>query len=87
MNILQSRIRENTLFVEAIDIDEIGRSIGGVVTLQAPASPELLAAHDAQVAKMIAAQQKVITDAKADVAAGRKVTKLVATAEDIENAK
>lgn len=83
MNILQVRIRENTLFVEAIEVDELGRPVGGVITLQAPASAELLAALNAQVAKCTSAQAKVISAAKADVADGKPVTKLVATTADI----
>lgn len=86
MDILQSFIRNGVLIAEVTELDELGRSVGGTIILQAPLSAELEAAHTAQLSKMIAAQERVITEAKANVAAGRPVTKLIATAEDVANA-
>lgn len=74
----QSFIRGDVHHVEMSERDELGRQVGGFVVVDLPVSPALRAAIDADYAAAIAAQDQTITEAKAEIAAGRKPKALVA---------
>lgn len=79
MNIIQTIIRADTVFIEMIELDELGRTVGGVVTIQAPVSADLQTALDTIVTDAVAAQEQVIAQAKLDVSEGRTPSTLVAS--------
>lgn len=58
--------------------DELGRQVGGFVVVDVPVSAALRAAIATDYAAAIAAQDATITEAKAEIAAGRKPKGLVA---------
>jgi len=74
----QSFIRGDVHHVELCERDELGRQVGGFVVVDVPVSAALRAAIATDYAAAIGAQDATITEAKAEIAAGRKPKALVA---------
>jgi hypothetical protein len=65
--------------VDTFEVDELGRMIGPYNTIEVNITVDERAVLDAIAARACAAQDQVITVAKAEVAAGRQPKRLIAT--------